>query len=587
MSRLFRLVLPALMLAMLWLASASGSRAQTVIERLVSPGPLAAAHARLERQCESCHQAFDKTAQNRLCLDCHKPVAADVRGRSGFHGRSREVAGVDCHSCHTDHAGRGARLVRLDPRTFNHFNTDYPLKGAHGRVACASCHLPGVKHRAAATTCAACHAREDPHKGKLGPNCASCHNEAGWKDVRFDHATTGFPLVGGHARAACKGCHADQTFQGASTACAACHARNDVHKGAMGPACGSCHTAAGWTPARFDHGRTGFPLAGAHARAACSDCHVQGRYRGTQPGCVSCHREEDPHKGRYGTACADCHNAGSWRVTRFDHGRTGFALAGGHASLACGACHGPSPARTPAPAPTCVSCHRADDVHKGINGGACDQCHTATSWKGATFDHGRQTGFPLSGAHGRITCAQCHTQPAGTVRLNTACAACHSAKDPHGGQLGADCGGCHNDASWSAGIRFDHGLGAFPLVGKHAAVTCESCHQTRRYRDAPTDCAACHRGKDPHRGAYTADCGGCHNPSGWSNWAFDHGRTGFRLDGRHAQLACATCHRPGRPRRGLSCGDCHQADDPHRGAFGASCGQCHTTISFGGAHPPL
>jgi len=587
MQRAARLACLLGLLATLWLALATGSSAQTVIEKLVSPGPLAAPHARYESRCQSCHQAFDKEAQNRLCLDCHKPVAADLRARTGFHGRSRDIAGVHCHSCHTDHAGRGARLVRLDPATFNHTLTDYPLKGAHTRVACAKCHAPGAKFRAAPVACASCHGKTDPHKGKLGSACANCHTEANWRDVRFDHATTRFPLIGGHARAACKACHADKTFQGAPTACASCHTKDDAHRGAMGPACGTCHAATGWTPARFDHARTGFPLVGAHARAGCADCHAQGRYRGTQPGCIGCHRDDDVHKARYGTACADCHNAGSWRVSRFDHGRTGFALVGGHAALACGACHGPSPARAPALATTCVSCHVADDPHKGGNGTACEQCHTAASWKAATFDHARQTRFPLTGGHARVVCAQCHKQPPREVKLSTACVDCHRPDDPHGGQLGPDCASCHNDRGWTTAVRFDHGLASFPLVGKHAAVACASCHQTRRYRDAPADCAGCHREDDPHKGAYSADCASCHNPSDWTHWAFDHGKTRFPLDGRHTELACESCHRPGRPRPSSSCGGCHQADDVHRGAFGPGCEQCHTTQGFEGVRNPF
>jgi len=409
------------LLLLLGVGHSTSTSAQTLIEKLVSPGALASAHARFEARCQSCHQSFKKEAQSGLCLGCHKPVAADIAARTGFHGRNRQIVGATCSSCHTDHIGRGGKLVRFDAAAFNHTLTDYPLKGGHQRVACASCHKPGAKFRAAPTACASCHAAKDPHKGKLGPGCASCHNETDWKDVRFNHASTGFPLAGAHARPACLTCHADKTFQGASSACASCHGRDDAHKGTLGTSCANCHGPVAWKPARFDHDRTGFPLGGAHARASCDSCHAQGRYRGTPPACIGCHRDKDVHAGRFGAACADCHTASAWKVTRFDHGRTGFGLTGGHAALTCGACHGPAPAREPARPTDCASCHATDDIHKGGNGTVCQQCHQPTSWKAATFDHDRQTRFPLTGAHGGIVCATCHKLPPREARLGTAC----------------------------------------------------------------------------------------------------------------------------------------------------------------------
>ena len=107
-------------LVALALMVAPSAHAQTVIEKLVSPGALSSAHAKFETNCKSCHQAFDKTSQNRMCNDCHKPVAADVAQHKGFHGRNPKVAGVECRTCHTEHKGRNARIVVFDPKSFNH-----------------------------------------------------------------------------------------------------------------------------------------------------------------------------------------------------------------------------------------------------------------------------------------------------------------------------------------------------------------------------------------------------------------------------------------------------------------------------------
>ena len=45
--------------------------------------------------------------------------------------------------------------------------------------------------------------------------------------------------------------------------------------GAAASKCASCHVESSWSPARFDHERTGFTLREAHARIACISCHTQ------------------------------------------------------------------------------------------------------------------------------------------------------------------------------------------------------------------------------------------------------------------------------------------------------------------------
>ena len=48
---------------------------------------------------------------------------------------------------------------------------------------------------------------------------------------------------------------------------------------------------------------------------------------------------------------------------------------------------------------TCVSCHRADDVHRGSLGESCERCHDCKGWKPAPkFDHD-SSAFPLTGKH--------------------------------------------------------------------------------------------------------------------------------------------------------------------------------------------
>ena len=170
----------------------------------------------------------------------------------------------------------------------------------------------------------------------------------------------------------------------------------------------------------------------------------------------------------------------------------------------------------------------------------------------------------------------------GIAELPTDCIGCHRVDDVHRGQEGEACGSCHGSASWRTGVRFDHDLGAFPLLGMHAAVPCEGCHASAAFREAPRTCVRCHASADAHRGRLGTTCEACHTPGAWALWHFDHGeRTDFALRGAHRGLACEACHRDAveGPAESVSaptrCVDCHRGEDVHGGGFGPRCGRCH------------
>jgi hypothetical protein len=107
-------------------------------------------------------------------------------------------------------------------------------------------------------------------------------------------------------------------FADAPQDCAACHAKDDVHKGALGKDCATCHTPNGWKLWDFDHAaRTRFPLTGAHAKAACPQCHLRPE-NVSKPSmvCGSCHTEDDVHAGRFGQQCQECHSTSSFKRPR-------------------------------------------------------------------------------------------------------------------------------------------------------------------------------------------------------------------------------------------------------------------------------
>jgi hypothetical protein len=370
-----------------------------------------------------------------------------MRAKLGFHGRGPALRARRCKTCHSEHLGRGADIVRLDTKSFEHRVTDYPLRGGHARVQCDGCHAAGTRYREAPTQCSDCHARKDPHEGSLGSRCDRCHADAAWKTVRFDHQATTFPLEGRHRDARCQSCHTTQRYTPTARACAPCHQRDDKHRGGLGGACQSCHTPRAWSSTTFNHARqTHFPLLGKHARVTCARCHQGERAAEDTPAaCVACHERDDAHRGQFGRACEQCHTPNGWPQHTFDHDRrTRYPLRGRHRDTRCVDCHhGDLSAHRPAT--SCYACHRDDDVHRGREGTRCDRCHDEDSWsRDVLFDHDT-TRFPLAGAHTRVPCLQCHV-PSSFKGVARECVSCHERDDVHHGKLGPQCERCH-DAS--------------------------------------------------------------------------------------------------------------------------------------------
>ncbi len=571
------------------LALATLPAAAQVLDSVIMPGKVIEGHAKLEAECNNCHKRFDKAAQTKLCLDCHKPVAADVSAKRGFHGRSPEVQGKECRACHTDHKGREAKIAPFDPAKFDHDRTDFQLRGGHAAPAikCTSCHFVGKKYSEAPQECVECHRKDDKHKGDLGPKCADCHTDLTWKEPKFDHDKTKFPLVGKHAPAKCVACH-EKTYKDTPKECNACHRKDDAHKGSYGPKCETCHDARNWEN-HFPHDtKTKFPLGGKHRSAKCASCHKGPLYRDPLPvKCFACHKAEDVHKGSQGEACEKCHNDRTWKTSNFDHDRdTKFRLLGKHKGAKCDVCH--LPGRKEKLETACIACHAPDDAHKGTMGRKCESCHGEKDWKESRFNHDRDTKYPLRGKHKDAKCESCHAKDAYKVKAPTACVACHKKDDAHKGQLGERCADCHVEKTWKE-VPFDHSKSRFPLLGLHAKVTCKQCHLTLTFKDAPRECLKCHEKDDVHEERLGPACESCHNARSWKAWDFDHTRkTRYPLEGAHRKAKCVSCHTlPTRDKAKASttCYSCHRGEDAHAGSFGANCERCHGTDNWKALKP--
>jgi hypothetical protein len=398
--------------------------------------------------------------------------------------------------------------------------------------------------------------------------------------------------------------HAD--FDG-NLGCAKCHGKGE---GVMDQKCLACHGEIAATIAK----RTGFH--GREARANCARCHPD-------------------HGGRDFAMVA--WPGGS--EEKFDHAKTGFALTGKHATTECKQCHSSKNMKGEVAAlvkrdkrghswmgldQSCATCH--DDVHKGSFGKDCETCHTTTAFRPVTtFDHAR-TKFALTGKHAKVACASCHEAAHLTLKHDAKgrpiplykplphaeCSACHA--DPHKGSFGPACSRCHSTADFHRveAANFDHDRTRYPLRGKHASLSCASCHDEKKAwgKKPPfATCGGCHQ--DAHAGQATlagkpVDCAACHDVAGFAPSTFDvarHAKTPFALAGRHAVVACAKCHGGelaaaaaktadlGRarvffhPRHGR-CVDCHR--DPHAGRFAPGgerarsndCLECHGLDAF-------
>lgn len=341
-------------------------------------------------------------------------------GQESPHGKIK----IECTTCHSTDSWRMKRDA-----SFSHASTGFSLSGTHSSLECRSCH-ENLQFATSSQHCLSCHT--DVHKSELGNNCVRCHGTGTWKltDMVQRHQNTRFPLLGRHASLDCQSCHtnaAQQSFAGTPLDCYSCHrttfaaAKAPDHVAAAFPTnCLQCHdiTAVSWG-AGFDHGRTAFPLTGAHVAASCFSCHKNQGFKQTAVQCVSCHQPQfaattNPNHQAAGFTvdCQTCHTTSAWQGGRFDHAQTRFPLRGAHQVQQCSSCHRDN---VYAGKPTdCVACHRGEyDRTTNPNHVAsnyptnCQTCHGEIGWRPATFNHAA-TRFPLTGAHQAVSCSQCH-----------------------------------------------------------------------------------------------------------------------------------------------------------------------------------
>jgi len=365
-----------------------------------------------------------------------------------------------------------------------------------------------------------------------------------------------FPLRNAHYLD-CIQCHAADGYTGLDPDCTSCHEPDRPAGHFVGEECGGCHHPTTWADAHVDH--SFFPLQAAH-ELNCRACHDGTEFGGLSSECSACHEPDRPEDHFPDADCAPCHAATLWEDPTYEH--TTLPLVQAH-DLACSECH--TGADFTGLEVACESCHEIDRPPEHFVDDDCVDCHAATVWEDATFDH---TMFPLTDAH-VVACVECHAGP-GYAGESSECASCHEAERPAEHFVGEDCASCHAATTWPD-ATFDHTF--FALAGAHA-VACAECHPGPGYEGQSPVCASCHEQARPTDHFAGTDCVLCHAPTLWTDGTFDH--SFFALADAHA-VACAECHPgPGYTGQSSACASCHEADRPATTHFtGEECAPCH------------
>jgi nitrate/TMAO reductase-like tetraheme cytochrome c subunit len=482
----------------------------------ISPGDLTKAHAELEgiSNCTKCHEIGEKVLSSK-CLDCHTEIKSLLNANRGYHAYS-EVKKRECASCHNEHHGRNFRIVNFNEDNFDHNKAGFKLTGVHSKKDCKDCHqskfISDSNYKKKSKTylglnqkCASCH--EDFHQGSLGTECGTCHSTEKFKPAaNFDHNNTAFKLTGAHEKVECAKCHPTEKKNGKDFVklnglsfgnCSSCH--TDVHKGAFGVDCKSCHSTVAFNiinQQNFDHNKTKFPLVGKHQSVKCNDCH-KGAFKDKPlyAKCTDCHSDyhkEDFTKDETVTDCIICHSVQGFVPADFtieDHNKSKFIIDGSHLAVACRQCHFKEENwKFKNVGLKCQECHT--NVHgseiseKFLPENKCESCHQTSNWETITFDH-NSTDFVLLGKHQSVSCGNCHYREVNSKRLfkfislTSDCEQCH--KDIHFGQFRndnvSDCTRCHGFDNWKA-EKFDHSKAKFKNDGAHQKLECSKCHKT-------------------------------------------------------------------------------------------------------------
>lgn len=184
---------------------------------MYSPGAIHAKHAKVIKNCTTCHKPFTKpTGETCIAAGCHD--VAYWKGKKGV--STIHLSAKECSGCHTEH------------------------QGADGNITFAPAHVNISKD----SNCLECHRLGAVHIAVTNQDCKLCHGMEAWRPAKFDHKSM---------------TKADN--------CAKCHQLPDKHF-RTDKNCAECHDTNKWKPARFNHR---FPIQHGAGRMGntCETCH--------------------------------------------------------------------------------------------------------------------------------------------------------------------------------------------------------------------------------------------------------------------------------------------------------------------------
>jgi hypothetical protein len=110
----------------------------------------------------------------------------------------------------------------------------------------------------------------------------------------------------------------------------------------------------------------------------------------------------------------------------------------------------------------CNNCH---------NKSSCQKCHKESEMM--PFNHGRSTGWNLTGYHSKLECTKCHGSSVPFKKLDNNCTSCHK--------------------NFIKG-KFDHKITGLVLSEGHSDLECNNCHVKDNFAKNP-ECSSCHDDK--------------------------------------------------------------------------------------------
>ena len=391
----------------------------------------------------------------------------------------------------------------------------------------------------------------------------------------FNHMTTGFPLSGGHAAAACETCHMGGVFKGTPRNCDGCHAvgqrvvatpKNDKHIVTDAP-CESCHfNTATWLGARYNHGSA--------VSGQCRSCH-NGRQASGKAGSHS--------SGKKATeSCDSCHRTFAWFPASWNHAG---ATPG---SCENAGCHDSSNQYNRASASSAILPSHMSYTYARTE--SCEVCHSVAYWKPARH-------MPQTGA-----CSTCHNGTNATGKspshgyTTAECNTCHlnistwQGASYHQGNVAGICGTCHNGTNGVKGTVNDPNGTHIPLT-LGGNPNCDLCHTStttftayRMNHSGQTNCNTCHATTSPyvvatkrqlgnHQGSTTSqNCSDCHTST--TTWLGALGAKPLKHIPEGTAPSCSSCHTGTAVKSGsalhayfggLNCYTCHGSNTAYSG----------------------